>query len=83
MVQILAHPLSKIFQKAYLKILKKKLVEFFANHLFQKLKKLCLQFLKKPRPVFYLSCFQILKEIYLEILKKTQLTFVLITFFKY
>ena len=70
MVQILTHPLFKIFKKVNLKILKKKLAEFFANLLFQKLKKLYLQILKRPRPVFCLSCFQILKEIYLQILKK-------------
>ena len=42
--------------------LKKNLAQFFADHLFQRLKKVYLQILKKPGPFFYFSPFSNIKN---------------------
>ena len=63
--------------------LKKNLVQFLADHLFQILKKVYLQILRNPRPIFGLLPFEILKKVYLQILKKARCNFLLLTFFYY
>ena len=59
---------SNIKIKAYLQIFKN-LTQFFAYLLFQIIKEVYLQILKKPDAIFRLSPFSILKKVYLQILK--------------